>query len=294
MAHLLGCYCLDVDRPPEPEAMAHPLGCHCLDVDRQLELEAMTHPLGRHCLDFDRPPEPEAMPRRRAEGAGAQAQVSVTGSPVTTVAGAMPDEPTTDEGTEVVTPAGRTDDTAHATADATADATAGPSPGPRDDGDVVDERPEDLDAAGYVGPYLFPNNNRRRVPGFLYLGVAVVCVGVWALVDDSPYVNDGFLLAAVLLAVVGAYHLVSGWNLDVDEHDALVAASRAVGFPVGHASAQMGWRGLLSRPTWRILLYSDENPPARRGLVLVDGVDGTIVQHFVEDNPEDWSELDAG
>jgi hypothetical protein len=206
----------------------------------------------------------------------------------------MPDESTTDEGTEVVTPAGMTADTTHATADATAEATAGPSPGPRDDGDVVDELPEDLDAAGYVGPYLFPNNNRRRVPGFLYLGVAVVCVGVWALVDDSPYVNDGFLLAAVLLAVVGAYHLVSGWNLDVDEHDALVAASRAVGFPVGHASAQMGWRGLLSRPTWRILLYSDENPPARRGLVLVDGVDGTIVQHFVEENPEDWSELDAG
>ena len=56
----------------------------------------------------------------------------------------------------------------------------------------------------------------------------------------------------------------------------------------------MGWRGLLSRPTWRILLYSAENPPAKRGLVLVDGVDGEIVEHFVEDNPEDWTELDEG
>ena len=28
--------------------------------------------------------------------------------------------------------------------------------------------------------------------------------------------------------------------------------------------------------------------------MLVDGVDGEIVEHFVEDNPEDWSELDAG
>jgi len=161
------------------------------------------------------------------------------------------------------------------------------------DADVVDELPDDLDAAGYVGPYLFPNNNRRRVPGYLYLGLAAGCVALWALVDDSPYVNGGFLLAAVLLAVVGAYQLASGWNLDVDERDALVAATRAVGFPVGHASAQMGWRGLLSRPTWRILLYSAENPPARRGLVLVDGVDGEIIEHFVEDNPEDWSELDT-
>ena len=40
------------------------------------------------------------------------------------------------------------------------------------DADHVDELPEDLDVAGYVGPYLFPNNNRRRVPGYLYLGIA--------------------------------------------------------------------------------------------------------------------------
>ena len=161
------------------------------------------------------------------------------------------------------------------------------------DEDVVDELPDDLNAAGYVGPYLFPNNNRRRVPGYLYLGISAILVVVWLVVDDSVYVNGGLLFAAVLLAVFGAYSLISGWNLDVDEEDALVAATRAVGFPVGHASAQMGWRGLLSRPTWRILLYSTENPPARRGLVLVDGVDGEIVEHFVEDNPEDWSELDG-
>ena len=40
-----------------------------------------------------------------------------------------------------------------------------------------------------------------------------------------------------------------------------MAATRQVGFPVGHASAQLTWRGLRSRPTWRILLYSVENPP---------------------------------
>jgi hypothetical protein len=160
------------------------------------------------------------------------------------------------------------------------------------DGEIVDQLPEDLDAAGYVGPYMFPDNNRRRVPGYLYLATAAVCVVVWAAVD-SPYVNRGLLGAAGLLTVFGLYHLVSGWNLNVDERDALVGATRQVGFPVGHASAQLGWRGLLSRPTWRILLYSAENPPARRGLVLVDGVDGEIVEHFVEDNPEDWSDLDA-
>src|ERR671913_643658 len=156
------------------------------------------------------------------------------------------------------------------------------------DEDVVDALPDDLQAQGYVGPYLFPNNNRRRVPGVIYLVIAAVVLAVWALVD-SAYVNDGWLLAAVILVVFGVYHLVTGWDLDVDEQDALVAASRAVGFPVGHASAQMGWRGLRSRPLWRILLYSAEEPPARRALVLVDAGDGTVLQHFVEDNPEtDW------
>jgi hypothetical protein len=222
----------------------------------------------------------------------------------------MADEPPTDDQTgdrdgDAVAPAAADDATGAAAADdaaLTGDIAerAGDDPGEDttdddspDDDDHVDELPEDLDAAGFVGPYMFPNNNRRRVPGYLYLATAAVCVALWVLVDDSPYVNDGFLFAAVLLGIIGVYQLVSGWNLDVDEQDALVAASRTVGFPVGHASAQMGWRGLLSRPTWRILLYSAENPPTRRGLVLVDGVDGEVIQHFVEDNPEDWSDLDT-
>jgi len=205
----------------------------------------------------------------------------------------MADEPPTDDqprdrDSDAVAPAA--DDAASTGDDPGENATDVDSPA---GDDHIDELPEDLDAAVFVGPYMFPNNNRRRVPGYLYLATAAACVALWVLVDGSPYVNDGFLFAAVLLGIVGVYQLVSGWNLDVDEQDALVAASRTVGFPVGHASAQMGWRGLLSRPTWRILLYSAENPPTRRGLVLVDGVDGEVIQHFVEDNPEDWSDLDT-
>ena len=77
--------------------------------------------------------------------------------------------------------------------------------------------------------------------------------------------------------------------MHVDEREALVKAQQAVGFPVGHASAQQVWRGLRSRPTWRVLCYSVEDPPERRGLVLVDAIDGEVVEHLVEDNPERWS-----
>jgi hypothetical protein len=165
---------------------------------------------------------------------------------------------------------------------------------PLSDADIRDALPDDLDAAGYVGPYMFPNNNRRRIPAYLYWGMSAITIAVWVTRQgsDPVLVNVGVLVAAIVLALIGVYSFAAGWNLDVDESDALVAATRQVGFPVGHASAQMGWRGLLSRPTWRILLYSADDPPEKRGLVLVDGVDGSIVEWFVEDNPEDWSVFD--
>ena len=162
---------------------------------------------------------------------------------------------------------------------------------PVPDDEIRDALPADLDAAGYVGPYLFPNNNRRRVPAYLYW----VCIGLWFLRrgHDPVLINNGVLIAAIVLALIGVYSFVAGRNLNFDESDALVEATRQVGFPVGHASAQMGWRGLLSRPTWRVLVYSAEEPPDKRGLVLVDGVDGSIVEWFVEDNPEDWAALSS-
>ena len=67
-----------------------------------------------------------------------------------------------------------------------------------------------------------------------------------------------------LLLLIAVYHYVAGWHLEVDQTDALAVASRTVGFPVGHASAQLAWRGLLSRPAWRILVYSADEPSTTR------------------------------
>ena len=156
-----------------------------------------------------------------------------------------------------------------------------------------DRLPPELDVTGYVGPYVFPNNSRRRVPGALYAFLGVVAIATWGLTlgADPNIVNGGFLAGGIALLVLAAYHFRAGWDLRVDETDALLAAVRAVGFPVGHASAQMGWRGWFSRPTWRILVFSNEVRPLRRGLVLVDGVEPEVLEIIVEDNPEDWSDL---
>jgi hypothetical protein len=158
--------------------------------------------------------------------------------------------------------------------------------------DMRDALPQDLDASGFVGPYQFPDNSRRRIPGFIYLGIAVACFVVWLFTrSNAPVlVNGGFLLAAVLLGAMGILSITSGWRMTIDEKQALLSATATVGFPVGHASAQQVWRGLRSRPTWRILCYSTESPPKRRALVLVDAVDGRVVEHLVEANPEqEWA-----
>jgi hypothetical protein len=149
-----------------------------------------------------------------------------------------------------------------------------------------DALPEDLDVTAYVGPYVFPDIRRRRIAAACYfvLGAGALAVGISAA-------NSGLVLAAVILGVIAAYHFVTGWHLAVDQTEALAVASRTVGFPVGHASAQLGWRGLLSRPAWRILVYSADEPPSIRGLVELDAVDGHVLGEYTERNPEDWSKL---
>ena len=149
-----------------------------------------------------------------------------------------------------------------------------------------DELPAELDVTAYVGPYLFPDVRRRRTAGTLH-GVIAAASLLAGLLSG----NVGLTIAGAFLAAVAAYHFVAAWPLVLDQTDALAAASRAAAFPVGHASAQLGWRGLRSRPSWRILVYSADDPPALRGLVELDAVDGEVLGSYVEPNPEDWSEL---
>ena len=154
--------------------------------------------------------------------------------------------------------------------------------------DIRDQLPDDLNAVDHVGAYDFPDNSRRRIPGVMYAILAIICLGVWWGIDsaDSPLVNNGLVFAAAVLGVMALVSLTSGWRMKINESEALVIATREVGFAVGHASAQQVWRGLRSRPTWRIFCYSADEPPTKRGLVLVDAVSGTVTERLIEDNPD--------
>jgi hypothetical protein len=150
----------------------------------------------------------------------------------------------------------------------------------------ADELPADLDVTAYVGPYLFPSPRRRLVAA-----AWLVAAAVGGLAGYVASGNDGLLAGALALLGIAAYHLMASWPLLVDQTEALLVATRTVGFPVGHASAQLTWHGLRSRPTWRILLYSADTPPTRRGLVELDAVDGYVLGDYTEANPEDWSDF---
>ncbi|HHC08045.1 MAG TPA: hypothetical protein ENK55_04950 [Actinobacteria bacterium] len=142
--------------------------------------------------------------------------------------------------------------------------------------------PEDLDSRN-VGPYAVPDTARRRTVGLVYLaaaGAAAVAVVGSGLPTSMWWTTVG------LLAAIGIFHLVTGRDLEVRERRALEIANRAVDFPVGHASAQLGFRGPLARPTWYVVVYSAETPPARRGLVRIDGITGDRLDVYVEDVPE--------
>ncbi len=140
--------------------------------------------------------------------------------------------------------------------------------------------PDELDA-GLVGPYRFPDPRRRKISGYIYL------VGVASTVWAGIVVDPGYLVVAAVPAVLAVWHFVSAWGLEIDQEDALTLAAAAAPFAVGHASAAITFSGVRARPRWQVIVYSPEEPPARRALVQIDAVSGEVLDGaYVEDVPE--------
>lgn len=137
--------------------------------------------------------------------------------------------------------------------------------------------PEELDA-NVVGVYDIPDPRRRRTAAGVYLATAALL-----LASGGTSVWVGVVLALAL----AAYHVAAAWPLALDERRALAVAAPLVPFPVGHASAAVTFHGLRSRPRWHVVIYSPEDPPRRRALVVLDGVTGERRGDvYVEDVPD--------
>ncbi|HET8738193.1 MAG TPA: hypothetical protein VFO17_00500 [Acidimicrobiia bacterium] len=126
---------------------------------------------------------------------------------------------------------------------------------------------EELDS-NLEGEYRFPSPERRRIAGYVYLVAAAAAV----------FAFDGGWMVAIGLVALAVWHFLSAWPLAVDETEAMTIAARAVDFPIGHSSASVRFHGWRSRPRWSVMLYSATEPPDQRALVVVDAVDGSIVE----------------
>jgi len=149
-------------------------------------------------------------------------------------------------------------------------------------GEIAAEQgvPDDLHSE-VLGPYAVPDVARRRRAGVVYVvAAAITAMGIGAGLPAGMWLLVGFF------GVVALYHRVAGWPLRIREDAALEAANRATEFPVGHASAAVGFVGWRARPVWNVLVFSADDPPTQRGLVRVDAIDGHVVDSFVEAVPD--------
>jgi len=152
---------------------------------------------------------------------------------------------------------------------------------PRESGDGRD--PDEIDFESYV----FPDTKNRAITSWFLLVMGTAAVLVWVFFRSRTEIwNDGVLLGGIVLLVLALYFRIAAFPLGVNQGEALFLATKEAGFPVGHASAMLGFRGWRSRPSWRILLFSVEDPPLQRGLVELDGITGEILGVYSEENPD--------
>lgn len=136
--------------------------------------------------------------------------------------------------------------------------------------------PDDLDANA-TDEYAIPDTRRRRQAGLVYVVAALLSMGA-----ALGGISDGFWILAAVFVGIAVFHAVAGKPLAMREGAALDIANAATTFPVGHASATLGFDGPLARPVWNVLVFSADEPPSERGLVRVDALAGTVIEQYVE------------
>ncbi|MFN8015218.1 MAG: hypothetical protein U0R17_01255 [Acidimicrobiia bacterium] len=144
--------------------------------------------------------------------------------------------------------------------------------------EIKDELPSDLDVTKYVGPYQFPSPKKRKTAAISILVISAL--SIWMGINSS---NNYLIIAGIGLVLIGLYFYISGWNLNIKDLDALTLAAKNAPYSVGHASAQLSFMGWLSKPLWRVVVFSSDEPPTHKGLVEINAVTGEIASTYFED-----------
>jgi len=131
------------------------------------------------------------------------------------------------------------------------------------------------------GPYRVLDTSTRRRASAVYVVVASLAVG---LVVASG-VNAMWLTAVAPLLGLAAIQFTGGWRMQVKDVEAIQIASDHASFPVGHGSATLGFRGLLAKPVWQVLVFADGAAPDTQALITVDALTSEILGVYEEPVP---------
>ncbi|MGI9666971.1 MAG: hypothetical protein ACR2N2_07730 [Acidimicrobiia bacterium] len=129
-----------------------------------------------------------------------------------------------------------------------------------------------------VRPFRVLDTRRRRNAGLVYAAMAVVA----ALLTLAAGVSEMWVTAVGVLALLAGLQFISAWKMTVTDMDAIRIASAETSFAVGHGSATLGYRGLLAKPVWQILVFADTPSPDHQALVTVDAMTGEVTGLYEE------------
>jgi hypothetical protein len=91
-----------------------------------------------------------------------------------------------------------------------------------------------------------------------------------------------WLTGVVPLLALAGYQFAGAWKMHVTDMGAIGIASESASFNVGHGSATLGYRGVLAKPVWQVLVFSDSPSPDRQALVTVDAISGDVTGQYEE------------
>ena len=127
-------------------------------------------------------------------------------------------------------------------------------------------------------PYRVIDTRARARAGLVYLGMACMAGIVTVASGTSPM----WLTAVVPIGAIGAFHIATAWSMPVSDGEAIRIAATAVSFGFGHGSATLGYRGVLAKPVWQVLVFSDTPSPDHQALVTVDAMTGDVTGVYEE------------
>jgi hypothetical protein len=129
-----------------------------------------------------------------------------------------------------------------------------------------------------LAPYRVLDTSNRRDAGIVYF----VAAGLASVIVLAAGVSLMWLTAVLPLTLLGLYQVVAGGEMKVTDVEAITLGSDAAPFNVGHASATLGFTGLVARPIWQVLAFESGPAPGHQALVTVDAMTGEVTGTYAE------------